>query len=168
MTKLIKIATLLTLLFILTSCWDATELPDLAIIGGIGIDKTEEGEFSVSLQIANPGEVARGQEGAGRDASTIVVHTNTGNTLFEAFRKVTTQLSRQAYFPHMILVVINEKLAEEDGINEVMDWFERDHEPRTNANVLISRGVDAEEILLIQPPIERVTARQLVIQIKTS
>jgi len=164
MSKSIKIVSLLTLLFILTSCWDAIELPDLAIIGGIGIDKTEEGEFSVSLQIANPSEVARGQEGAGRDASTIVVYTNTGNTLFEAFRKITTQLPRQPYFPHMILVVINEKLAEEDGLNEVMDWFERDHEPRTNANVLISRGADAKEILLIQPPIERVTARQLVSQ----
>lgn len=157
---------LLTLLFILTGCWNATELPDLAIISGIGIDKTEEGEFSISLQIANPSEVARVQQGAGRDASTTIVFTNTGNTLIEAFRKVTTQLPRQVYFPHMILVVINEKLAEEDGLNEVMDWFERDHEPRRNANVLISRGANAEEILLIQSPIERVPARELLHQVE--
>ncbi|WP_416150857.1 Ger(x)C family spore germination protein [Salipaludibacillus sp. HK11] len=155
----------LAVLLILSGCWNARELKDMAIVSAIGIDKSEEGEISVSFQVINPDQVAGGLTVSG-DASPIILYTSTGDTVFEAHRKVSLKLPREAFFPHMNLLVINEKLAREDGLDQVIDFFERDHEPRTNATVVVSRGESAENILMVQAPLEKVPSQLIVGQIE--
>ncbi|WP_280770171.1 Ger(x)C family spore germination protein [Salipaludibacillus daqingensis] len=166
MSKRMDLHILLIIPLLLTSCWNAKELTDLTIVSAVGIDETEEGELLVSLQVANSSEVAIGQEGAGRDATTTLVYTSTGNTLAEAMRNVLETLPRQVYFPHMTLIIINEKFAETKGLDRVIDWFERDSQARTNANVMIAREADAREVLMVQTPIQRISATKLTDQIE--
>lgn len=50
---------------ILSSCWSSKELTDLAIVAAMGIDKTKDGQYQITLQIINPGNVAGGLQGGG-------------------------------------------------------------------------------------------------------
>lgn len=61
-----RVLTVLMLLsvIVLPGCWDKRELTDLAIISAIGIDRTNEGNYVLHLQIINPGNVAGGLQEA--------------------------------------------------------------------------------------------------------
>ncbi|WP_209124524.1 Ger(x)C family spore germination protein [Alkalihalobacillus sp. BA299] len=157
---------IITFLF-LSGCWNAKELTEMSLVSAVGIDKTKE-EYRVSFQIINAGEVATGQEGGQRNAATTIVYSSTGNTIFEAIRKTTQKVPRKLYFPHTNLIVISEQFAKEEGIEKVIDWFERDHEFRTNIQVIIARETKAEEILKIQSPVERISAKKITTELETT
>ncbi|WP_216830965.1 Ger(x)C family spore germination protein [Alkalihalobacterium elongatum] len=168
MRKKDVVTVLFTVSFLLTGCWNAQELTDLSLISAVGIDKTDQGEFNVSFQIINAGEVATGQEGGQRNAVTTIVYSSPGQTVFEAIRRTTKKVPRKIYFPHTSLIVISEQFAKEEGIDKLIDWFERDHEFRTNIQVVIARNITAEEILMIQSPVERIAAKKITNEIETS
>ncbi len=48
---------MLTLVLLLTGCWNRRELNELAIAVGMGIDKHGD-QFRVSVQVVDPGEAA--------------------------------------------------------------------------------------------------------------
>ncbi|MGJ9382636.1 Ger(x)C family spore germination protein [Salipaludibacillus sp. CF4.18] len=160
MPKWIAIVFSFSILLILPGCWSATELKDLSLISAMGIDKLDNGDINVSFQVVNASEVA-GQQGASRDASPTSVFSSTGKTIFEAARKATQNLPNPVYSPHLNLVVLNEKFAEEGGLFIMLDVFERDNELRSNAQVMISKGTDAKSILMVQSPVERVNAEKV-------
>ncbi|MED3810510.1 Ger(x)C family spore germination protein, partial [Priestia megaterium] len=54
---------------LLSSCWSKKELTDLAIVSAMGVDKTEDGRYTVTLQIINPGNVAGELVGGGDSQS---------------------------------------------------------------------------------------------------
>ncbi|MED3810508.1 Ger(x)C family spore germination protein, partial [Priestia megaterium] len=54
-----------TMTLLLSSCWSKKELTDLAIVSAMGVDKTKDGRYTVTLQIINPGNVAGGLVGGG-------------------------------------------------------------------------------------------------------
>ncbi|MDX5475798.1 MAG: Ger(x)C family spore germination protein [Bacillaceae bacterium] len=167
--KIVLLIYLLIASFLLTSCWNAKELTELSLISAVGIDLgDEEDRYVVSFQLLSAGEIAVGQEGGGRGGSPTLLFTSTGNTLFEAIRKVTQQASRRIYFPHTALIVIGEDFAREEGIHYVLDWFERDHEFRTNVPIVIAKGATAEEILMVQSPVEKVAAKKIARELETS
>jgi spore germination protein KC len=68
---------LLCVILILTviccnGCWDRKELKTLAIIAGMGLDRTPDGKLAVTFQIINPGGVKSGaapSEGGGGAAA---------------------------------------------------------------------------------------------------
>ncbi|OIJ12022.1 hypothetical protein BKP37_14685 [Anaerobacillus alkalilacustris] len=165
--KMIKIV-LIFLLPLLSGCWNSKELTDLSIISAIGIDKTDKGQFHVSFQIINAAEVATGQEGGTRNASATVVYSAIGNTLFEAIRQIPQKVPRRIYFPHTNLIVISEEIAAAEGIHKVIDWFERDHEFRTNIQVIIARESKAKDILKILSPVEKIAAKKITNEIETT
>ncbi|OIJ21402.1 hypothetical protein BKP45_01070 [Anaerobacillus alkalidiazotrophicus] len=153
---------------VLSGCWNAKEITELSIISAVGVDKTDKGEFLVSFQLINASEVATGQEGGSRNASTTVVVSSTGDTLFEAIRKATQSVPRKLYFPHTNLIVISEEIAQKVGIEKIIDWFERDHEIRTNIQVVIARGTRAEDVLMVQSAVERISAKKITNELETS
>ncbi len=153
---------------LITGCWNSKELTDLSLISAVGIDRSSENDYKVSFQIINAAEVAAGHDGGSRDATTTVVYSASGNTIFEAIRKTTQEIPRKIYFPHTNLIVISEAFAKEEGIDKVIDWFERDHEFRTNIQVVIARDTTAEDILKIQSPVERIAAKKIIKQLETT
>jgi len=60
---------LMTMMVLLTSCWSKKELTDLAIVAALGVDKTKDGRYHITLQIINPGNVAGGMQGGGGSQS---------------------------------------------------------------------------------------------------
>jgi len=146
------------LLFVLTGCWNRRELSDLAIVSAFAVDKgTKENEYLVTFQIINPSENATGVASSGGKATPAFTVSETGTTIFEAIRKVSKKLSRQLFFAHIRLMVINEELAKEEGILELFDLFERSHEARLTSNVLIARGTDAKSIINMVTPLDNIS-----------
>ena len=61
-----KIGLLLSILFMLTGCWDKEEVEDNAYVIGLGLDKSEKSDkmIKITMLIANP-EVGSMQGGGG-------------------------------------------------------------------------------------------------------
>ncbi|MBW7652172.1 Ger(x)C family spore germination protein [Anoxybacillus sp. ST4] len=156
-------AFLLILLCILSGCWSKKELKDLAFIIAVGIDREERsGKYVVTFQVVNPGNVAGAtQRGGGSAGLPVALHTSTGDTLLEASRKATKQISRIPYYAHTNLIVIGEKLARE-GATQIFDVVERNPQFRPTANVIVARGQTAKQLLSVLTPIDKIPANQII------
>jgi spore germination protein KC len=144
------------LLIFMAGCWNRVELNELAIVSGMGFDLSENG-YLVSLQVVDSKVIA--EEGPG-SASPIITYKASGETVFKAVRKMTKELPRKAYFPHLRIVVISEKLAEE-GFLDVLDFLYRDHELRSDFYIVIAREERAINILERLTPLEEIPANKL-------
>ncbi|RCW51033.1 Ger(x)C family spore germination protein [Paenibacillus prosopidis] len=162
--KLFVFISCLLLLFPLTGCWNRRELNELGISVGIGIDKAEKG-YRVSVQVVNPGEVTAGKTSGNR--TPITLYEATGDTIFEAIRKITTISPRVIYLAHLRVLVIGESLARE-GIEKPLDHFSRDHEVRTDFFIVIAKGSTAKDVLKVLTPIEKIPANKLYLSLETS
>lgn len=58
--KCLLVVLMLLSAIVLPGCWDKRELTDLAIISAIGIDRTNDSNYVLHLQIINPGNVVGG------------------------------------------------------------------------------------------------------------
>lgn len=127
-----------------TGCWNSREINTLAISVCFGIDKSDDG-YKVTQQIVNPKVIASKKP---TNESPIVICTESGTDLFELMRKLTTEISRKIYFSHMRIVVISEEVARE-GIQDILDYFARDHEYRTDFYFVIAKGTTANNVLSV-------------------
>ncbi|MEB4859235.1 Ger(x)C family spore germination protein, partial [Priestia megaterium] len=92
---------------LLSSCWSKKELTDLAIVSAVGIDKTKDGKYHLTLQIINPGNVAGGMQegGGGTQSPPVTIYSASGDNLVEASRRASGRISRRLYYAHTNLVV---------------------------------------------------------------
>jgi spore germination protein KC len=155
---------LIMLLFsplLLSGCWNQKEMTDLAFVMAMGIDEGKDDyRYDVTFQIVIPGNVSSGQDG-GSQGLPIVVIKGLGNTITEAAREATKTVSRQLYYAHTNLLVINDQVAEE-GVYNLLDGFERDPVFRTTTQIVVARQTKAEDILttltnLDKIPVEKIT-----------
>lgn len=147
----------------LTGCWSKKELSDLSIATALGIDKAD-GQYRVSVQLLNPGEIAS-KVPTGR--TPVFVHAVEGDTIFEALRKLMTLAPRKIYLSHIRLIILGEGLAKE-GISKPLDYLSRDHEMRTDFFVAIAKNHKAEELLSILTPLEKIPANQIFTSLEMS
>jgi spore germination protein KC len=159
---------LVSIVLLLSSCWNRRELKDLSIVAAMGVDKVPKtNTFKVSFQIVNPGTVATGivAGGGSQIATPVTVYTATGKNLFEAIRKASQKVPRQLFFAHLQLVIIGESFAKQ-GIKDLFDFFERSHEIRLTTMLLIARGSDAEPIVRVLTPLEKIPANGIAGSLK--
>jgi spore germination protein KC len=157
MNRIISIFFIVFLLItILAGCWSSKELNELSIVTALGIDKTEKG-YLLSVQIINPGEIT-GKSISGR--TEVVSFMRSGDTIFEAIRKLSTATPRQIYVSHLRVVVFGEKLAR-DGIGKALDLLSRDHEMRSDFYMTVAKGSTASDILKVITHQEKLPANKL-------
>lgn len=151
------------LMFMVTGCWDNVELTERAFISGVGLDKTTDDEIELTLQLTKPSEVSQEQD-TKTGKEPVWTNTSRGETLHEAVRNQFTTVNRKPYYSHIQIIVIGETLAR-DGIKDVLDFFERDHETSLTPMVIIAKGTTAKNILNAKSDLENVPAshiRQIV------
>ncbi|MFD2442838.1 Ger(x)C family spore germination protein [Bacillus sp. CGMCC 1.16607] len=162
--KLNLLFLLITFLLLTTGCWNRRELNELSITLGIGIDRTMNGQYLVTAQVVNPGEVAaKGASGQ----SPVIIFQAKGETMLEAFRKMTKESPRRIYPSHLRILVIGESLARE-GIGKPLDLISRDWELRSDFYITVAKGRNAEDILKVLTPLEKIPANQLFNALKVS
>ncbi|WP_138417261.1 Ger(x)C family spore germination protein [Aquibacillus sediminis] len=164
MVKKLKIVCVIIIFILfLTACWDANELTDLALATALAIDQ-EDDQIKLTVQVINPDEIA-GNNFTNRTA--VSTYSSTGETVFEALRKLTTIAPRKVYLSHIHVIVIGEALAEA-GIARNLDFISRDHEMRADFHLAIARGHTAAEAINILTPLEKISAEKLASSIESS
>lgn len=144
-----------------TGCWDRIEVNDIAIVMSTAFDKTKEGKYRASVQVALPGNMGAQKGGGGGTSGEkgFYIDSETGDTIREANDKLQTRMSRRLFFSHRRVLVLGEDLAK-DGIREVFDAVARVPENRLTANLVIAKG-EGIELLRAQPQFERFSAEAM-------
>lgn len=155
---------LLSVLLLLGGCWNKRELNELAIVTAVGVDKSDE-QFEISVQIVNPNQVASNK--ASGIQVPVFTHHAKGKSLFDAIRKLTALTPRKPYYAHAQIIIIGEEMAEE-GMNSILDLFQRDPEGRSDFNFIVSHDSTAQEILSVLTPLEDVPASKMFKSLKVS
>ncbi|MGY3190487.1 Ger(x)C family spore germination protein [Lysinibacillus sp. TE18511] len=158
MKKSLIVIFLVIFTLLLSGCWSKRELSDLAIVSALGIDKVNDG-YSISVQIINAGEMSENKSSGSQ--SPVTTYHATGQSVFEAIRKLTASSPRRAYFTHMQLVVFGEEFASE-GIAEALDFLARDQAIRSDFNFVVAYNSTAKDILNVLTPIEKLPAKKIL------
>ncbi|SDI31568.1 spore germination protein KC [Alteribacillus bidgolensis] len=159
MNKL-KIAAYLSLLLLLTGCWDNLELINRAFVMGVALDETEKGKVQLTTQAYNPSRGVQGEGGGGQGSQNYINIRTTEDSVNEAVRDIPRHIGRKAQWGHLYVIVISEEFARNQGLEEVLAFFFRDHEPRLTASVVITKG-KAADFLEMEPLMEITTGQQL-------
>lgn len=151
-----KIAIVIALIFtlLLTGCWNAREINELAFVLSIGLDKADDG-FKVTAQIAKPDTYSKTPSGGGgtEKSETFWVLSSTGKTIFEAIRNLASVSPRRIFWSHIKVIIISERLAKSNTL-EIFDFFSRNPELRLRTLVAVTPG-EAEKLLKVKPMMEK-------------
>lgn len=123
-----------------SGCWDYREIDKLSIVTGIAIDRGENSKYRLTFEIVDT------QEGGIEKKTKSKLIESEGETIFDAVRNASKVTSPRPYFGHMRIVILSEQIAEE-GVIDIIDFLNRDPEPRLNIDLLVSKEKTANEIL---------------------
>lgn len=123
-----------------TGCWNYVGLDEMTVIAGMAIDKKDE-EYLLSFEIYDL------QKTTSQDPVKPAIIEATGETIFEAVRNAKKRSANKLYFADAQIIIISEQIAREDGINSILNWFQKDPEIRENLPVVISKEKSAASIL---------------------
>jgi spore germination protein KC len=149
---------------ILTGCWNRRELNELALVVAMSIDKSGN-QYMISTQVVDPGEVSVSARGGGR--APVTTYDEKGKHLFEAVRRMTTISPRKLYWSHLQMLIISEEVAK-DGLNNILDFFTRDNEFRKDFYIVVTKDIQAKEILRNLTSIEKIPAHKMRSSLETS
>ncbi len=162
MKRSIKMLLILAAVFLLQGCWDKRELTDLALISALGVDKGENTKYEATFQVVNPISVTGGlQGGQGGDRPPITTITVPGNNLTEISRHASTSISRELYYSHTNLVVVDEDLAKDEGLVKILDILDRDTNFRTTSTIVIAHGAKAKDLIKALTPVDKIPANKI-------
>ena len=144
---------------LMTGCYDYKEINTLAILSATSIDY-QDGEYIVVAQEINP----QAPDKTAVIQAPFFLYTGSGNSLQEAYRKITTQSSKFLYSHHLQLLLISENVAKEK-LSEILDFYLRNPAIRTEFNVLLYRGENPLDIIT---PINDVSSASILETIETN
>ncbi|MDF2881209.1 MAG: gerKC1 [Clostridiaceae bacterium] len=141
---------------LLTGCYDKSELGEISVVSGLGIDKISGNEpISVTLEIVNP-RISGGGSMDVEKSNSSNTQTSTGKTLYEAMQNFSKKSSTIMDFSHAKVIVLSRDLCE-SGISEIIDYLNRDRQFRGSNWILVSNKT-AKEILQSKIPNEDITS----------
>ena len=141
----------------LTGCWDNVELNKIAIIMGIGIDKSPGiGNVDMTIQVANTAGIkSSSTDIIGSKNTTAYFNLESkGDTVYDVIKSFSKKASRKLFFAQNQVIIIGKGIAEE-GLGKYIDFFFRNRETRRLVWILISDKT-ASEILNVQSDFENI------------
>jgi len=134
-----KLFILISFILLLTGCYDNIELDDLAIITGVGVDY-KDNNFYLTYEILNDTKTEQN--------TSLLSYTvsGSGKTLSEAFINTNYKVSKKAYFAHLKVLVISEKIIN-GHLNDITDYILRDTNIRSEFKVVVANNTSPEDIL---------------------
>lgn len=149
MKKMHKVLALVVLclcvLLCLCSCEKpGTELSDLMIMQGIGIDVSDN-EFKVTVEILN-NEQSGSPGGNGNSDNKTKIYSAEGTTVGEALRKLITKSGNEPMFAHNRVIIIGEKAANKN-LGDILDFFERNYDSRASQLLCVAKNTTGESVI---------------------
>lgn len=149
MKKYLKIISVICAAFLfllsLTSCEKAgTELSELMIIQGIGIDVADSG-YKVTVEILN-NEQSGSPNGEGSGDNKTKIYTAEGETVAQALRTLITKSGNEPLFAHNRVIVIGDEAANR-RLSDIIDFFVRDYDSRVTQLLCVAKETEAEKVI---------------------
>lgn len=158
-----KLVIILILPFILTGCWNYSELNEIAITTGIAID-WEDDKYKISALVSN----AQKAEGNSKEGEAqISVFEGSGKTISEALKNIERKLPKELYLRHISIVILGEDLSKK-GVKNILDYLIRDPNSPNKFNILISKDVKAGDVLKIISPLESFPSQNVSLMLTTA
>ncbi len=132
---------------------------------GVAFDEEEDGNIKVTTQVYKPVQTSGNQ--ATRQGPAFVNIETSEKTVFQSIRSIPNNLGRRTQWSHQQILIISEKFARTHNIKEVLDFFIRDHEPRLNSYLLITKD-EARTYLETEPHIENTVSQEFKQAIRSS
>lgn len=163
MNKL-KYLILLIIPIILSGCYNYRELNDLAITTAISIDYDKEEEnFKVIAQIINP---IKEQDATSSGEPSFINYDSTAKTIQEAFRLVILDSPKQLYGSQVQILILGESVLEKH-LPDVIDFFTREPELRSEFKVIIAKGEKALDSISIQTLLDNLSSSNILDSLDT-
>ncbi len=165
--RIIAVLLIVSVLPMLNGCFDRRELDTLGVVMGIALDRTDEGQTQVTIQIANPTgnkpaeksgskTEIKGDSGASKEYRNI---SNKGDAINAIIRNMQYKTSRKLYMAHSQNIVFGEDLAR-DGVADSLDFFVRAPEARMTSFIFVAKG-SARDIYELPPQVESMPCVEL-------
>jgi len=160
-TGIASVAILLIFPLLLTGCWNNRDLIDINIVTGIGLDRTEDGKVLLTVQIVEPAAVQAASSGKDKkgilQSKAVFIVSYEGETIFEAVRGMLSTVDKKMFFSTARILIFGEKLLQ-DGLEEVLDFFHRDHEMDYGMDILVAKDATPREILEMETDMDSIPA----------
>nr|WP_275983960.1 Ger(x)C family spore germination protein [Paenibacillus hamazuiensis] len=143
-------------LLLLTGCWSRVEINDRAFVTAIYLDRSEEGEYEVSLgfPLVNRMQTGGGlSQAAESQGNPFTIVTKKAESIPIAVRKIRSDLTREISFGHCNVIVVGKKMAE-SGINPILEFAMRQPDFHTNAYLMVASG-KAKDVSYLTTVFER-------------
>lgn len=156
--------------FILVTCitltngcwgWGHTEISDLSIVVGIGVDLADDqsGEVECTLQVANSAALVSSQLGGRNEETPYYTISGHGRNVWEALYSIHPQISNRLFYGHTRLYIIGESAARQ-GVAPYIDGLLRFRDTRANVYLVVAQG-QAKQILTGDLPPDNVSSLAL-------
>lgn len=123
-------------------CWDYRSLNELSFVAGMAVDRNEQsGDYIVTYEMM---DLSGNTKQEGLHAKIV---ESTGRTISEAIRNANRRVTSLMYFGHSTVLVVSEQLMLDGEIEKILDWIVRDAEMRETANIIVSVGQPAGDLL---------------------
>jgi len=140
MKKRVKILLIFFLSLTLTGCWNYSEINDSVIVAGAAIDKAEDNQIRLTVELVEIDEYSLEQ-----NFKSLIVEA-TGNGFMDTSRALIRTVAKKLYWGHATSIIISKEIAQE-GISEILNWIIRDQEPSPAIEIYVSTEDTAAEIL---------------------
>lgn len=126
-------------------CWSRQEPNTMAILESALFDETEEGLYSLTMEIFDPSPLQAGagggEEGGGKTA--VVIVNTVAETIPQAVFNETENLDRKIFTSHTHARFLSEKFAS-GNISTIMDYFLRNPESRHDPYLVVIKGENSD------------------------
>lgn len=145
-----------TVLVLLSGCWDAAEMTRLGIIVAAGFDyDAEEQKYEVTISSLEPGPAQGGGQPEMKEWKVSVKSTN----IMDAVEKIRTRSNNELTWKHCQLFVFHAGM-EKEAMRAIGDWLLTMPEIRSSAYILFT-PMHAKTFLSIEPEQKEVLGLEL-------
>lgn len=133
--RLLCIPLMIGVLF--SGCKNSTNLKDIIIVEGIGIDNDEQDGINLTIQMLNVAKSAsNGEAPSGNMTENI---NDKGKSIVDSVSLMSKKLSKDLFFGQTKILTFGRSLAEE-GIDDHLDYFLRSTDTRSDVALCMSDG----------------------------
>lgn len=138
------------MIMVLSGCWSSRELDELAVVMGIGIDKSGD-HLECCTQVIVPQNVGSGEEGGAHGEKPYTNFITEGKELSTCISKVSDTTGKYVFMSHNLIAVLDEDAAS-DGIYKYLDYLMRDNQLRLSVCLFVT-DKSPEEVFNAEAPL---------------
>lgn len=149
--KIVFLSVCLICAFMLSGCWDLTEVDRLSFVTTIGVDMDSRNHALVSIQLPLPQRMLPSSlSGQGKQGAQFSIASMTGKTLNEALNMLQTQTYNEVTIQQNKSIIIGERVAK-FSVKPLLDFLINYPKAPPQALVFIAHNHTAQEVLSFKP-----------------